>query len=161
MAQCAVPVSTSVHSPATPRVLVGRERELGELSGALEEVRAGRGSVLLSTGEPGIGKTRLADELGRKAASTGFRVHWGRAWEAGGAPSYWMFIQVLRSVCRGVERERLTSWIGARGAELSGLLPELRALIPELSMSSAPTQGDRFPLFDAIGSFLFAAAESA
>jgi predicted ATPase len=161
MALCAVPVSTSAHSPSTHRVLVGRDRELVELGGALEEVRAGRGSVLLTTGEPGIGKTRLADELGRKAASSGFRVHWGRAWEAGGAPSYWMFIQVLRSVCRGAERERLASWIGARGAELSGLLPELRTLMPGLSMSSAASQSERFPLFDAIGSFLFAAAEAA
>ena len=122
MAQCAVPVSISVHSPSTHRILVGRERELGELGGALEEVLSGRGTVLLATGEPGIGKTRLADELGRKAASRGFHVHWGRAWEAGGAPSYWMFIQALRSLCRSTERERLASWIGLRGSELAGLL---------------------------------------
>ena len=42
---------------------VGRERELRELQAGLDEVCSGRGRFFLVTGEPGIGKSRLADEL--------------------------------------------------------------------------------------------------
>src|SRR6267142_318198 len=89
------------------KIWLGREREIGELEAGLDDVFAGRGRLFLVTGEPGIGKTRLAEELGLMAATRGVSVHWGRAWEAGGAPSYWPFIQVLRSVCRGLDAEAL------------------------------------------------------
>jgi hypothetical protein len=44
------------------RAFVGRTRELGELHTALDEAIAGRGRLVLVAGEPGIGKTRLAEE---------------------------------------------------------------------------------------------------
>ena len=49
---------------------IGRTRELSELRAALEESIAGRGGCVLISGEPGIGKTRLADELANHAAAT-------------------------------------------------------------------------------------------
>ncbi|HEY3263789.1 MAG TPA: AAA family ATPase [Actinomycetota bacterium] len=66
-------------------VFVGRERELAELVASLDEAFGGRGRLVLLSGEPGIGKRRLADELAGRAASRGLRVLWGRCWEAGGA----------------------------------------------------------------------------
>jgi hypothetical protein len=54
--------------------LVGREQVLTDLAAVLEEARQGRGSLVLITGEPGIGKTRVAEELTRRA--DGFSVHW-------------------------------------------------------------------------------------
>jgi Cdc6-like AAA superfamily ATPase len=42
---------------------VGRERELSELSHALDEICEGHGRLFLISGEPGIGKTRLAEEV--------------------------------------------------------------------------------------------------
>ena len=72
------------------RTFVGRERELSELRGGLADATSGRGRVggmFLISGEPGIGKTRLADELASEAASRGMRVVWGRCWEGGGAPA--------------------------------------------------------------------------
>jgi tetratricopeptide (TPR) repeat protein len=158
MAQCAVAWTT----PATARsVWLGRERELRELEVGLDELLAGRGGVFLITGEPGIGKTRLADELSRSAVSRGVGVHWGRAWEAGGAPSYWPFIQILRSIVRGLDREALTSMVGPHGVELASLLPELRPQVAGLGESLVHPEADRFLLFDAVNTFLHSAAARA
>ena len=61
---------------------VGRERELGELIAGLEDACGGRGRLFLLVGEPGIGKSRLADELIAQAEARGTRVLIGRCWEA-------------------------------------------------------------------------------
>ena len=69
--------------------IVGREHEIERLTAAIEDATQGRGSVWYLTGEPGIGKSRLAEEVGRLARERGIRTFWGRCWEAGGAPAYW------------------------------------------------------------------------
>ncbi|MFL5889421.1 MAG: ATP-binding protein [Solirubrobacteraceae bacterium] len=74
---------------------VGRDRELGELERGLDDAFGGHGRLFLVAGEPGAGKSRLADELGRQAAERGARVLVGRCWEAGGAPPYWPWVQAL------------------------------------------------------------------
>src|SRR6188472_1195791 len=118
MEQCDVPLLTTTN-PSTPRgIWLGRERELAELEAGLDELNTGRGSLFLITGEPGIGKTRLSDEVGRSAGARGIPVHWGRVWEVGGAPSYWPLTQVLRSICRGLDDTALLGAVGIRGAEL-------------------------------------------
>ena len=81
-------------------VFVGRERELQELLRGLDQAATGRGGLVLIRGEPGIGKSRLADELATRARERGVRVLWGRAWTDAGAPPYWPWIQVLRSLVR-------------------------------------------------------------
>ena len=53
---------------------------------------------MLVTGEAGIGKTRLVDELLDEARDHGCRTAWGRAWEAGGAPAFWPWIEALRTL---------------------------------------------------------------
>ena len=69
-------------------VFVGRQRELGELRAALEESLAGRGRLAMLVGEPGIGKTRTAQELASYAETRGIQVLWGRCYEEEGAPPY-------------------------------------------------------------------------
>ena len=51
---------------------VGRERELGELNRALEDTLAGQGRIVMLAGEPGIGKTRTAQELASRAERRDF-----------------------------------------------------------------------------------------
>jgi transcriptional regulator with AAA-type ATPase domain len=55
-------------------VFVGREQELGRLRAAADEAFAGRGSVVMLLGEPGIGKTRAAQELETYARLRGAQV---------------------------------------------------------------------------------------
>ena len=80
--------------------LIGRQRELARLTASLDAVADGNGQLFLLEGEPGIGKTHLARALGEEARRRGFAVVWGRCWEEGGAPAYWPWTQVLRSVLR-------------------------------------------------------------
>ena len=68
--------------------LVGREWELAELRGALDDAARGRGRVWIVGGEAGIGKTRLLEAVSDAAEPTEVRVLWGRCWEGGGAPAY-------------------------------------------------------------------------
>ncbi len=97
---------------ASRGAFVGRDAELGELRAGLDEALAGRGRLFLLAGEPGIGKSRLADELSRHASGRGAQVLVGRCWEAGGAPAYWPWIQALRAYVRDADGE--TTADGAR-----------------------------------------------
>jgi DNA-binding CsgD family transcriptional regulator/nucleoside-triphosphatase THEP1 len=81
-----------------PDGLVGRGRELARLASWLDGTRAGAGRLVLCAGEPGIGKTRLAQELADRARSAGVRVAWGACAEAGDAPALWPWRQVLRAL---------------------------------------------------------------
>lgn len=78
--------------------VVGRRRELEALGAWLDGTRTGAGRLVLCVGEPGIGKTRLAQELAGIALARGTAVAWGRCVEAEGSPAFWPWRQVLRSL---------------------------------------------------------------
>ena len=129
---------------------VGRQAESTVLSEALDDALAGHGRIVLLGGEPGIGKSRLAEELASQARARGADVLVGRCWEAGGAPAYWPWTQSLRSYLRTIEPEQLREQAGDGAAELAHLLPELRGLVPGVSASEPPnSEGARFRLFHA------------
>ncbi len=79
-------------------VFIGRSDELAQLVSRLEDAEQGKGRVVFVTGEPGIGKTRLIEELAKVATERGANVVWGRSWDEGAAPAYWPWSQVLRAV---------------------------------------------------------------
>jgi DNA-binding SARP family transcriptional activator len=138
-----------------PAVFVGRERELRELGGALEDCLGGHGRLILITGEPGIGKSRLAEELSREARNRGALVLVGRCWEAGGAPAFWPWVQSFRSYVREVDADRLVAQLGGDAADLATILPELSEVVPEKPASAAvDPDGARFRLFHATAEFL-------
>jgi DNA-binding SARP family transcriptional activator len=140
---------------------VGRERELAELIEGLDDAFAGRGRLVLLVGEPGIGKSRLAEELIADAEARGARVLVGRCWEAGGAPAYWPWVQSLRAHVRESDDSTLRSQLGAGAAELAQIVPELRARFPDLPEPlGLESEGARFRLFDATAEFLRNASES-
>jgi DNA-binding SARP family transcriptional activator len=155
------PATAEPRAEAQRGTFVGRERELAELAGGLDDALAGRGRVFLLAGEPGIGKSRLAEELTTDARARGARVLVGRCWEAGGAPAYWPWVQALRTYVREANPDLLRAQLGNGAADLAQLLPDLRALFPEIAEPPPPDlEGSRFRLFDVTSSFLVNAAEA-
>src|SRR6266545_1418541 len=139
---------------------VGREGELAELVAGLDDAFAGRGRLFLLVGEPGIGKSRLADELIMQARRRGALVLAGRCWEAGGAPAYWPWVQSLRTLVRESGAEALRLQLGAGAADVAQIVPELRQLFPDLpEPPSLESEGARFRLFDATAEFLRIASQ--
>jgi tetratricopeptide (TPR) repeat protein len=140
---------------------VGRERELEELGIGLQDVASGRGRLFLLSGEPGIGKSRLADEAAAQARTRGLLVAWGRCWEAGGAPAYWPWVQVMRAWLRGRDAAAVTQTIGGAAESICQLLPEVAQLFPEVqAVVSVDPESARFQLFDAAASFFRSAASA-
>jgi tetratricopeptide (TPR) repeat protein len=129
-------------------VLVGRQRELGELATVFADADAGRGALVLIRGEPGIGKSRLASAFVESTGS-GVRSAWGRAWEVGGAPAYWPWIEAFRSLWQQAPAER-DALPRSRLAELAQIDAELAAHVGDIATPpQLEPQQARFRLFDA------------
>lgn len=77
---------------------VGRRRERSELGEALDSAVAGHGGLILISGEPGIGKTRLCQELADEAGARGVTVAWARCWEAATVPAFRVWDQLLAAL---------------------------------------------------------------
>ena len=132
--------------------LVGRETELAFLDQCLAEVLDRHARLVLCRGEPGIGKTRLAEEVLALAAGRDATGLSGVADESAGAPPYWPWRQILRSLDKLVDLTAI-----AREHELSA---DLAAIAPDAFAAGAawtPANGspeDRFRQFDAFGQLL-------
>ena len=149
-------------SPSTTEsAFVGRDHEIEQGLAVLEDVLAGRGRLLLLAGEPGIGKSRMADVLATRAKDRGVRVLWGRCWEAGGAPAFWPWVQSLRSLIRHLSADQLRAQMAAGAADIAQLLPEVRAVLGDLLVPSGlDPDAARFRLFDSTATFLKNAADT-
>jgi DNA-binding SARP family transcriptional activator len=138
------------------RGFVGRERELARLEAALPLRQGAVGGALLVVGAPGIGKTRLLEELAARARNAGVRVAWGRSHAGEAAPPYWPWREVLRSLAQESAAQNAAE---ADEDSVSGLA----RLVPEVAERfgrgrSQPPDDDpqqaRFDLFDSVTSFL-------
>ncbi|MDJ0865056.1 MAG: AAA family ATPase [Myxococcota bacterium] len=160
-----VPVALEEPAEAPPEAaepgLVCRERELGLARDALLGAMAGRGRVLLLAGEPGIGKTRLAEEIAALAAERGAAVHWGRCYEGEGGPAFWPWVQILRAVLAERGLDGLEAELGPGLPDLAEIVPDVRAGLPELPAAERrePEQA-RVRLFDGAARLLRAAART-
>ncbi len=139
--------------------LVGRQTSFSHLVEAYQLARRGQPQAVLVVGEAGIGKTRLTREWATWAAAQGALVLSGQAFEMGGRLPYQPLVEALRP---RLEAENAPDdllddvWL----AELSRILPELRARYPDLP---TPTQDDlsaKVRLFEAVARLLDALADA-
>jgi len=99
------------------RTLVGRVAERAILTGCLRSTLEGQRQVLLVTGEPGVGKTRLAEEAADQARELGLACALGRVSEDEGSPPYWPFLQVFGGLAG---RPPAELYGGLAGGDLAG-----------------------------------------
>ena len=138
---------------------VGRDEELALLRAGLDQACAGLGRLILLAGEPGIGKTRTADELAADARLRGARVLWGRCYEGEGAPIFWPWTQIIRALAQSSDRATLRADLGAGAADVAQLAPEVGEQLPGLPTPPPLEPGQaRFRLFDSVTTFLTTAA---
>ena len=140
---------------------VGRAGELAALTADLDAAVGGRGGVVLVAGEPGIGKTRLAEELAARASGRGAVVLWGRCWEGAGAPAFWPWVQVIRGYVQAQAEDpaSLRHDLGAGAADIAQLVPAVHDRIPDLpAPPPLEPEAARFRLFDSLAGFLRTAA---
>ena len=109
---------------------VGREREMAELSFALDQAAAGKGGLVLLAGEPGIGKTRTCEELAALAVERGAAVLWGRCVEHSGAPSFWPWSQIVREFIRIRDVHTAVTGFGHVASRVATGIPEIGELFP-------------------------------
>lgn len=138
------PKSTQPH--LFPTSLHGRTAELAALRDAWEQVRAGAGQIMLIEGEPGIGKTRLVEELLAGVADQASILR-AKCPELQDPLAYTLFVDPLRDALAG---ERPPGVSDAWLAEVARLLPELRDCYPDLPQPvSLDPAAERRRLFDA------------
>ncbi len=145
---------------AAPSVfdLAGRAAELAVLVDAWKESAEGHGRVVLLSGEPGIGKTRLATETALVARRNGALVLAGRCDEEMGVP-YQPFVEALRFQT-ALGDDIPVDWFGVLPGELVRLVPELADRVPVEPSLRADPESERLRLFDALTSWLRTTAAS-
>ncbi|HSR94300.1 MAG TPA: AAA family ATPase [Solirubrobacterales bacterium] len=124
--------------PTSASPFVGRESELEKLQTLMPRTEGERRRVALLSGEPGVGKSRLAREFAGQAAADGVLVLYG-ACDAVVRTPYGPFVEALDRLARVIEAEELRAALGAGGGELTRLLPDLPTLVGELP---APVEAD-------------------
>jgi DNA-binding CsgD family transcriptional regulator len=138
---------------------VGRDAELHMLGDALDQALAGMGRIVLLVGDPGIGKTRTAEQLADLARRRGALILWGSCHEWEGAPAYWPWTHVLRDWLREVDDDTLRAVAGPNAAFVAQIIPELRERLPDLSTPPAmEPEARHFQLLAATSALLRAAA---
>jgi DNA-binding SARP family transcriptional activator len=130
--------------------LIGRSTELEMLLDDLSESDAGRGQVVLVAGEPGIGKSRMIEEVSSEAARRGATVTWGRCRAGRGVPGLWPWVQALNGLVEKVDADEVRDAVKHGAGQIGSLLPAVAALVGPVSDSS-PTDPEsaRFQLLDA------------
>ena len=135
---------------------IGRDRELAELVAGLLDAIDGRGGVFLITGEAGIGKTALADRLATQGVARGALALWGRCWEGAGAPPYWPWTQIIRTLAGELDDGTLRSLVPSGAGEIARLVPDLAARLGESTgaIHAIDSDAERFYLFEAVATYL-------
>ena len=166
-----LPLGLAVGAEETPRIgppsaaalgpagdpFIGRERELATLHAALADAAAGQGRIVLLAGEPGIGKTRLAQELAAHARQRGALVLVGRCYE--GTPPFWPWVQMIRTHVMECDPVLLRQEMGLGAADIAQVVPEVRERLPDLTAApGVESEQARFRLFDSVTMFFKAAA---
>jgi class 3 adenylate cyclase/tetratricopeptide (TPR) repeat protein len=143
------PLAMLVRTP-----FVGRDEEMAALQRRFDEARAGKGGLAVLVGEPGIGKTRTAEELCEHAQGLGAMMLWGRCYEGDWAPPFSPFTEAIRQFAETADEPAIRSALGKDAGVLARLVPALRDRLPDISEPpQLPAEGERYRLLETVSSF--------
>jgi tetratricopeptide (TPR) repeat protein len=141
--------------------LVGRRAELDQLREMWRMALQGQGAMVLLSGEPGIGKTRLAHELVVYARLSGALVLTGGCYEFEATTPYLPFVEAIGQWVRGRSDEQLREDLGPTATEIAKLAPAIAARIGPLTPNTPlGPQEERIRLFDHVALLLQRLASS-
>ena len=147
-------------SPKSDELFVGRQEEMLRLQSALEDSISGAGRLVMLAGEPGIGKSRTAEEFAELGKAQNAAVLWGRCYEGDGAPLYWPWIQVVRAYLGLFAAAEIRAQMGTGAAAIAEMVPHVREHLSDIAPLKPiedPVSA-RFRLFDSVNSFFKAAS---
>jgi DNA-binding SARP family transcriptional activator/tetratricopeptide (TPR) repeat protein len=147
-AQQQVLAGAAAQAFTSSRTLVGRTGELALFAQAMDEAFAGRSAVVMVEGEPGVGKTRLLEELAVEAGRRAALVVWGRCLEGDGTPSMWPWVQVVDALLRSARESMKNRWLNSDLVRLVEPNDDFR------SGSVMPDSGTQFRLFELVAEVL-------
>jgi class 3 adenylate cyclase len=140
---------------------IGRGEELATLKALVEGALGGRGSLVMVGGEPGIGKTRLAEEAGVYAQLRGAQVLTGHCYEAEAALPYLPFVEAIRQYVVARPADALAQELGGGASDVAKLVSEIRQRLPGISPASdVPADQERYRLFESVCTFLVNASRA-
>ena len=128
---------------------------MAALETALDDALSGQGRLVMLAGEPGIGKTRTAQELAAYAKGHGAQVLWGWCYEEGSfSLPYLPFVEALRDYVLSRETDDIRQELGTGASDVARIVPEVRdKLQVELRQPGDPEE-DRYRLLRAVSEFL-------
>ncbi|HEY8173410.1 MAG TPA: AAA family ATPase [Dehalococcoidia bacterium] len=134
---------------------VGRREEMDGLKEALESALSGKGSLAMLVGEPGIGKTRLAEEFAVYAGLRGAQVLTGHCYEGEASLPYRPFVEAFRQYTRSRPDAELRAQLGPGAPEIATLVSEIRQRFPDIEAApKLDPEAERLRLFESVSEFL-------
>ncbi len=139
---------------------VGRSPERAALEEALVLAREGSRQVVLLSGEPGIGKSRLAGYAAHRAHAQGAAVCWGTCSEELAAP-YEPWIESCSQLVEHSPAELLAQHVERHGGQLARLARNLARRVENLPQPQpSDPETERYLLFSTVAAFLSEVAHS-
>jgi tetratricopeptide (TPR) repeat protein len=134
---------------------VGRDAERADLRRLVDGAVGGHGALVMIGGEPGVGKTRITEELAEEAAGHRMMTMVGHCAETEAAPPYAPVVELFDATFRGVSKKTLRVALGDAAPEIARIMPELRRVFPDLPPPiELPPEQERRYLFNSITDFL-------
>jgi class 3 adenylate cyclase len=140
---------------------VGRRDEMEQLKAALEQALSGKVTLAFLAGEPGVGKTRLAEEFAVYAGLRGAQALTGRCFEGEQTIPYRPFVDALRQYVRARPDHELRLELGPGAPEIAQMVSEICQRLPDIQPApSLDAEAERLRLFDSVAAFLRNASAS-
>ena len=131
---------------------VGRTADHAALREHLQRAMNGEGGMVMISGPPGIGKTRLSREIGADARRLGFVTLAGNSYDREDSVPFIPMVEIFKvAMAQSPTPKSFREFLGDEAAEITRLMPQLRRLFPDIPPSAPGLAGAGAPgLFNAI-----------